>query len=145
MHACDLPEVKVRGHTADFEQIPTVVIVRKELSKAGHQYFTFLSAEGCEYLRDYLEERLREGEAITQDSAVVTPKRRMKPFIRARNVGNAIRGAIRSAGFPWRPYVLRSYFDTHARASQSSRRPLGRRVCCRTVASRQRPTRWLRN
>jgi hypothetical protein len=45
----DLPEVKVEGDSVDFEQIPTLVIVRKELSKAGHQYFTFISEEGCEY------------------------------------------------------------------------------------------------
>lgn len=38
-----------------FNKIPTMVIVRSELSKAGHQYFTFLSEEGYEYLKDYLE------------------------------------------------------------------------------------------
>lgn len=32
----------------DFKLIPTLVIVRRELSKAGHQYFTFLGEEGCE-------------------------------------------------------------------------------------------------
>ena len=115
----DLPEVNVTGDSVDFEQIPTMVIVRKELSKAKHQYFTFLSEEGCEYLRDYLEERMREGEEITHDSPIVTPKLRMKPFIRAANVGDAIRGAIRRAGFPWRPYVLRSYFDTQLMLAES--------------------------
>jgi len=115
----DLPEVNVKGHSVDFEQIPTMVIVRKELSKAKHQYFTFLSEEGCEYLGDYLEERIREGEEVTHESAIVTPKLRMKPFIRAANVGDAIRGAIRRAGFRWRPYVLRSYFDTQLMLAES--------------------------
>jgi len=30
-----------------------------------------------------------------------------------------IRGAIRKAGFPWRPYVLRSYFDTQLMLAES--------------------------
>jgi len=115
----DLPEVKVEGDSVDFERIPTLVMVRKELSKAGHQYFTFLSEEGCEYLKDYVDERIREGEAITHDSPIITPKLRMKPFIRAANVGDAIREAIRRAGFPWRPYVLRSYFDTQLMLAES--------------------------
>jgi hypothetical protein len=115
----DLHEMKVEGDSVDFEQIPTLVTVRKELSKAGHQYFTFLSEEGCEYLKDYLAERIREGERLDADSPMITPKRKMKPFIRAVNVGDIIRGAIRKAGFRWRPYVLRSYFDTQLMLAES--------------------------
>jgi integrase len=115
----DVPEMRIEGDSVDFEQIPALVIVRKKLSKAGHKYFTFLSEEGCEYLKDYLEERIREGEETTTDSPIITPKLRMKPFIRAVNVGDIIRGAIRGAGFSWRPYVLRSYFDTQLMLAES--------------------------
>jgi len=115
----DLPEINIEGDSVDFTQIPTLVIVRRELSKAGHQYFTFLSQEGCEYLKDYLEERIREGETLAPDSSIVTPKLRMKPFIRAVNIGDTIRGAMRRAGFAWRPYVLRSYFDTQLMLAES--------------------------
>jgi hypothetical protein len=94
-------------------------MVRKNLSKAGHQYFTFLSEEGCEYLKEYLEERMRTGENLTLDSPLITPKLRMKPFIRTVNVGDAIRDTIRQAGFAWRPYVLRSYFDTQLMLAES--------------------------
>jgi hypothetical protein len=93
--------------------------VRRELSKAGHQYFTFLSEEGCGYVQDYLEERLREGEVLTPKSALITPKLKMKPFIRANNVGDTIRGALRAAGLAWRPYVLRCYFDTMLMLAES--------------------------
>ncbi|MGC8937243.1 MAG: hypothetical protein ACP5KV_07800, partial [Candidatus Methanomethylicaceae archaeon] len=102
-----------------FERIPTMVVVRRELSKAGHQYFTFLGREGCEYLKDYLEERMRQGERLTPDSPVITPKSSKKRFIRSNNIGNAIRTALRRAGFPWRPYVLRSYFDTQLMLAES--------------------------
>jgi hypothetical protein len=111
--------MKVEEETVMFEAVPTLVVVRRELSKAGHQYLTFLGEEGCDYLMDYLEARMREGERLTEDSAVVTPKQRMKPFIRATNVGDVIRSAIRKAGFGWRPYVLRSYFDTQLMLAES--------------------------
>ncbi len=115
----DFPEMEVKDGKVEFKKIPTTVIVRRELSKARHQYFTFLSEEGCDYLKDYLEDRIRQGETLTQESPIITPKQRMKPFIRAINIGDIIRGAIRKAGFPWRPYVLRSYFDTQLMLAES--------------------------
>lgn len=115
----DLPDLKIQGKSVVIEKIPTLVTVRKELSKAGHQYFTFLSQEGCEYVKDFLEDRMREGETLTPDSALITPKIRMKPFIRANNIGDSIREAVRAAGFAWRPYVLRSYFDTQLMLAES--------------------------
>jgi hypothetical protein len=115
----DLPELTIEGQTVTFSKIPALVIVGQNLSKAGHQYFTFLSEEGCGYLKDYLEERLREGESLTSNSSIITPKLKMKPFIRSVNVGDLMRIAIRKAGFSWRPYVLRSYFDTQLMLAES--------------------------
>jgi len=120
----DLPEMAIKEESVEFEHVPTIVIVRRELSKAGHQYFTFLSEEGCGYLKDYLELRIRQSERIQPDSAIVTPKQKMKPFIRATNIGDAMRDSIRSAGFGWRPYVLRSYFDTQLMLAESKGRVL---------------------
>jgi hypothetical protein len=115
----DLPELKIEGESIAFPKEPALLTVRRELSKAGHQYFTLLSQEGCEYLKDYLEDRIREGETLTPNSPLITPKLKMKPFIRANNIGDAIRDAIRTAGFAWRPYVLRSYFDTQLMLAES--------------------------
>jgi len=115
----DFPEMKIEGETVEFEHIPTIVVVRPELSKGGHQYFTFLSEEGCEYLKDYLEERMLGGEDLTADSPIIRPKVAKKPFIRSVNIGDMIREAIRKAGFNWRPYVLRAYFDTQLMLAES--------------------------
>jgi len=115
----DFPEMTVEKDTVEFEKTPTMVIVRPELSKGGHQYFTFLSEEGCEYLKDYLEERMRKGEELTADSPIIRPKVAKKPFIRSVNIGDMIREAIRKAGFSWRPYVLRAYFDTQLMLAES--------------------------
>jgi hypothetical protein len=115
----DLPELKVKGREVSFEEVPTMVVVRSNLSKARHQYFTFLSEEGCGYLKDYLEERLRADGKLTAESALVSPKQAKKEFIRSVNIGDMIRKPIRSAGFSWRPYVLRSYFDTQLMLAES--------------------------
>lgn len=115
----DLPELKIKGSEVSFDKIPTMVVVRSAISKARHQYFTFLTEETCSYLKDYLEERLRDGEQLTPDSAIVKPKFAQKPFIRTVNIGDMMRLAIRSAGLPWRPYVLRCYFDTMLMLAES--------------------------
>ncbi len=115
----DLPDLVIRDGAAGFTRAPAMVRVRAELSKKRHEYFTFLSAEGCEYLKAYLEMRIRRGEAITGQSPVITPKTAKKEFIRTINIGDAVRKAIRKAGFPWRPYVLRSYFATQMMLAES--------------------------
>jgi hypothetical protein len=115
----DLPEMKIQNGTVTFDRKPTMIVVRKELSKARNQYFTFLGEEGCEYIRDYLEERMREGEELNSKSPIITPKLRMKAFIRTINIGDSIRTALRTAGLPWRPYVLRCYFDTQLMMAES--------------------------
>ena len=116
----DLPEVRIAEKRVEFDRVPTMVVVREELSKGGHRYFTFMGGEGCGYLKEYLEDRIRRGEKLTPDSPVITPKLRMKPFIRTVNIGDAIRKAIRKAGFPWRPYVLRAYFDTQLMIAENA-------------------------
>jgi integrase len=115
----DLPELTIGHGEANFETIPTMVIVRSSLSKARHQYFSFLTEEACGYVKDYLEERARNGERLNPNSAVVRPKVTGKQFIRTVNVGDMIRSALRGAGYSWRPYVLRSYFDTQLMLAES--------------------------
>jgi hypothetical protein len=51
----DLPEVEIRDKEIVFNKIPTMVVVRASLSKAGHKYFSFMGEEGCEYLKSYVE------------------------------------------------------------------------------------------
>lgn len=71
--ASDFPEISITSQTVSFLKIPTVVNVRRELSKGGHPYFTFLGQEGCNYLKDYLEARIREDEKLVPNSAIITP------------------------------------------------------------------------
>ena len=117
----DMPEVKVENGKVTITKVPMMLIARKTLSKAGHQYFSFLAQEGCQYLQEYLEWRLREGEGLLPESPVITFHERKGKYVKPEdvgrkhitsiNMGDIIRKPIRKAGFDWRPYVLRRYFD----------------------------------
>lgn len=119
------PEMVVAGDEVRFAKTTTIVMVRKNLSKAGHQYFTFYPAEGCEYLKQYLEWRVRKGDRLRPESPIITQDwwkgnpefaghemTGSEGHLRTVNVSDLIRAPIRKAGFKWRPYVLRRYFDT---------------------------------
>ena len=115
----DFLDLRVKGKTVEFEHVPCLVVVRAELSKAGHRYFTFLGEEGCDYLQAYLQDRLQKGEKLEPETDIIHPTWANKTFVRTINIGNLIRTAIRSAGFKWRPYVLRAYFDTQLLLAES--------------------------
>ncbi len=120
----DIPDLKIDGEEITFLRVPAQVIVRGELSKSGKKYFTFLGQEGCMYLENYLIERIRSGEVITQESAVITAAKlgyRNKQHVTTINIGDLMRNAIRNAGFSWRPYVLRAYFDSRLLLAQDER------------------------
>lgn len=122
----DLPEIEVhpRKHELVFKKLPSILIVRPAISKAGHQYFSFLSSEACQYVKEYLEKRMRGGEQLDQDTPILTPQKnsaskKVGSHITTTNIGDMIRSAIRKAGFKWRPYVLRSFFDTELMIAES--------------------------
>jgi site-specific recombinase XerD len=110
----DLPELKVENGQVSFERVPTMVRVRSILSKARHKYFTFLSEEGCIYLKEYLEERLRQGEKLYAKSPIIAYERTSasRKFLTTRKISRMIREAMRQAGVWKRPYVLRAYAET---------------------------------
>ena len=114
----DLPDLRIKGDTIEFNQIPAQVVVRPELSKAGHKYFTFIGSEACSYVVDYLRQRMEMGEDIGLDSDLIHAQanqdktRGSDKHLTTVNVGDGVRKSIRAAGLPWRPYVLRAYFDT---------------------------------
>jgi integrase len=117
----DFPELTINGQNLEFVKVPTLVIVRKPLSKIRKQYTTFLCEEGCDYLKAYLNSRLGLGEKLTPESPIITPSKSAfsGDHIRTTNIGDLIRKAIRAAGFQWRPYVLRRYFDIRLMMAES--------------------------
>jgi hypothetical protein len=123
----DLPDIAIVKGEAQCLVSPPMVVVRKTLSKARHQYFTFASSNGTKKLLAYLNERLARGDALNADTPVISPdllyhygrgKNSTKKFLPTVRVSDAIRTALRPR-FAWRPYVFRSYFDTQLLIAES--------------------------
>lgn len=114
----DLPDLVVDANGASWSQLPAKVVVRPELSKTGRAYFSFIG-EGATYISDYLNERLRDGEEIGPDTDVFHPKTAVKSFVLSKKVSQAMRAAIDKAGFDFRPYNLRCFFDTQTLLAES--------------------------
>ncbi|WP_290704507.1 site-specific integrase [Ferroplasma sp. Type II] len=110
----DLKELKLSDEI-QFDKIPATVMVKSKLSKARHQYFSFIGEEGTTYIKEYLEERRKHGEEITYESPLLQFDVRgvkKNAFLRTTLVTRDIREAIEQAGLMMRPYVLRAYFST---------------------------------
>jgi len=123
----DLPDVVIHRGVAKCVRMPNQIIVRDGLSKARHQYFTFLTSSGTKKLLAYLNDRLACGEPLHGDSAVVAPdhthtlnrgRNAHKTFLPTRQISKEIRKAFRPR-FQWRPYILRAYFDTELLIAES--------------------------
>lgn len=115
----DLPDLEVTDSKYSFKKTPAMINVRADLSKADHKYLTFLSSEGCEYVLAHLQERIRNGEEIGQESPLIGYgvksssshfKKSGSIFLSQVTTMKEVRIAIRKAGFNLRPYVLRPYF-----------------------------------
>jgi hypothetical protein len=117
----DFPELRIENGQVSFERVPTMVLVRPILSKARHKYFTFLSEEGCTYLKEYLEERLRQGEKLKAKSPIIAYERTStrRKFMTTRKISRMIRESMRQAGVRKRPYVLRAYAETQLIIAES--------------------------
>jgi hypothetical protein len=111
----DFKEAKITPNGIEFEKVPSIVIIRSNLSKGKFQYFTFIPQETATYVKEYLEARVKAGEKLSPESPLLqvdTRGGKTNPFLRTALVTRDIREAMRGAGFDWRPYVLRCYCDT---------------------------------
>jgi hypothetical protein len=118
----DLPELRIdrETKTVTFTLVPTMVAVRRKLSKAGFQYFGLLDEEGCRYLSEELERRLRLGHALAPNSPVISHFDAAKEkHVTTKAISASIREAFRAAGFNWRPYILRVYFGNRILIAES--------------------------
>ena len=118
----DLIEAKVSPRGVKFEKTPTILLVRRALSKARHPYFTFVGSEAIDYVSESLHERVKQGEKLAPQSPLLAfdPRGvRTNRFLRTTLVTRDIKEAILKAGFSWRPYVLRAYCDTNMIVAES--------------------------
>lgn len=123
----DLPDLAVVQGLVTFARTPPRIVVRKTLSKAKHEYFTFITDLGTKRLLAYLNDRILSGEPMGPDAPVIAPttkykvfrgKNEGKKFLTTRTIENDVRDTMRPR-FAWRPYILRSFFDTQLLISES--------------------------
>jgi len=123
----DLPELEIVHRIARFTQDPPKIVVRRNLSKAGHSYFSFITETGAEKVLAYINQRIIEGEVLSPESPVIAPFSKYRRF-RGKNEGRKflstpiierdVRETMRPR-FRWRPYVLRAFFDTQLLIAES--------------------------
>src|SRR4030042_501867 len=65
----DLPELDTEK--LEFIKIPTQVVVRAELNKAGHTHRTFFPESTCRDIVAYLKVREGQGEALSKDTPLI--------------------------------------------------------------------------
>jgi len=121
----DLPEIQIdrEAMTVTFARVPTMVIVRRRLSKSGRQYFGLLNEEGCRYLSEELERRLRLGHTLAPNSPLISHfDAKKERHVTTKAISASIREVFRTAGFNWRPYVLRVYFGSRLLFAESKTR-----------------------
>ena len=118
----DFVEAEITDEGLKVSKIPTMIVIRKGLSKARHQYFTFVPEQTLTYINEHLAERVGNGEDLGRDTPLLgfDPRgTRKNRFLRTNLVTRDIKEAIKRAGFSWRPYVLRAYFDTNMIIAES--------------------------
>ncbi len=128
----DMPDVAIRDGRAECAGgRPCAVVVRPELSKGGHQYFSYIGEFAMNMLLGYLNDRAERGEQLSPDSAAIAPnssyqKRRGrnsgKAFLTTDYISKRIRGAILKAfgnDRKLRPYAMRAFFDTRLLIAES--------------------------
>ncbi len=109
----DLPEMRITDGEVIFEKIPTRVKVRKELSKNGKEYQTFLIETGCVILKNLLEIRMKKGEQLNSESLLV-PTECENTTVRQRSkaVARRLNTVFNKVKYDSRPYSLKNFFAT---------------------------------
>src|SRR5437588_11343924 len=110
-----------------YRLVSSKVVVRRNLSKAGHVYFSFITETGAEKVLAYINQRMIDGEVLYPESPVIVPfskyrrfrgKDEGRKFLSTAIIERDVRNTMRPR-FKWRPYVLRAFFDTQLLISES--------------------------
>jgi integrase len=120
----DIIDLEIGKNEVSFSKIPVQIRVRPELSKIRQSYFTFLGNEGAEYLKEYLNLRLKDGERVKADSPVILPVEKQSldkknRFLMTTLLLRRIKATIDKAGYDWRPYIFRIYFGTNLDSAEA--------------------------
>jgi len=110
----DFPEMRItENNKVIFEKIPTRIKVRKELSKNGKAYQTFLIETGCMIIKNSLELRMTKDEKLDNDSLLVpTECKNTTIRQRAKAISRRLTTVFEKVEYGSRPYSLKNFFAT---------------------------------
>jgi len=110
----DLPEMRItENNEVVFEKMPTRVKVRKELSKNGKAYQTFLIETGCMIIKNSLKIRMTKGEKLDSESLLVpTECKNTTVRQRAKAIARRLTTVFEKVEYGSRPYSLKNFFAT---------------------------------
>lgn len=110
----DFPEMRItENNEVVFEKMPTRIKVRKELSKNGKAYQTFLIETGCMIIKNSLEIRMKKGEKLDSESLIVpTECKNTTVRQRAKAVSRRLNTVFEKVDYGSRPYSLKNFFAT---------------------------------
>ena len=120
----DIIDLNIANGKVEFASIPAQIIIKPELSKIRIRYFTFIGPEGSEYLKEYLETRMANGERLTKGSPVILPIEKQSlekknRYLMTTLLLRRVKASVVKAGFNWRPYIFRIYFGTNLDTAES--------------------------
>ena len=125
----DLPNVIIHQGVTKCMRDPNMIIIRREIPKARHQYFTFLIST-TSHLLIYLNDRLASGEPLHGNSPVIAPdytyktyrrNNQHKQFLPTPHMSRRIREIFRPR-FNWGPSVLRAFINTQLLIAESKKK-----------------------
>lgn len=112
----DFPDLILEPHPF-FKTYPARIVIRKTLSKQGHQYFSLVIDSVGQLIAQYLEERISKGETLSPESPLIpNDGYETRNFVGTDNIRWQITRAIITAQkqrkIRNRPYDLRNFFDS---------------------------------
>lgn len=108
-----LRDFHIKEGEVQWKKTPIQIHISGGKAKMRQEYDTFLCGEGAEYLRLYLQDRIRRGEKLTTDNPLIASKMEEGASIEySKSISRILSKIFRKAGFNQRPYILRKFFKT---------------------------------
>ncbi len=115
----DFLDSEITSKGLQVDEYPAIFKIRTSLNRLSTQGFACLCAEGLIYINEYLDQRTCEGEVLSPSSPVICSRdqslqiQSRKQFLPPSHIENEIHRAFLSESIPWRPSILRSYFESN--------------------------------
>jgi hypothetical protein len=103
-----------------FDEYPAILKIRAMLNERRAHGYACVCEEGLIYINEYLSQRMQEGEILCPSSPLIRGSCRQSThtlmqnlFLPTIQIENEIHKAFIRTEFPWKPHILRKYFESH--------------------------------